>query len=190
MRNCLRSMGAPISAAVRSRIVRPRWPDETIRANVRAASGVCRSKGATVTTLLRDLRFGFRLLTKDPGFAAVAVAALALGIAANTAMFSVIYPTYFEPLPYHDAERLAMVWSQRNGDRIPVSPSDYRDWKRAANAFEGLNAWYGGEVNLAAGGERPELLTVNYATPGFLAMLGYGQPVVVGRNFVEDEATP
>jgi putative ABC transport system permease protein len=143
-----------------------------------------------VATLLRDLRFGFRLLSKNPGFAAVAMATLALGIAANTAMFSVIYPTYFEPLPYRDAERLVMVWSRHDGNRISVSPADFRDWKREATAFEDLNAWNGGEVNLATGGDRPELLTVNYATPGFLAMLGYGQPIVLGRNFVEDDATP
>ena len=73
--------------------------------------------------LMRDVRFGLRLLRKDPGFTAVAVLTLALGIAANTAMFSVIYPTYFEPLPYRDADRLVMVWSRiRGNERIPVSP--------------------------------------------------------------------
>jgi putative ABC transport system permease protein len=141
-----------------------------------------------VTTLLRDLRFGVRLLTKDPGFATVAVAALALGIAANTAMFSVIYPTYFEPLPYRDAERLVMVWSRYDDSRIPVSAADYRDWKREATAFEELNAFGGDEVNVS-GDDRPELVGANYATPGFLPMLGYGQPLALGRNFLEEEGT-
>jgi len=139
-----------------------------------------------MAAVLRDLRFGLRLLLKAPGFAAVAIATLALGIAANSAMFSVIYPTYFEPLPYRDPERLVMVWSGRDGNRVPVSPADFLDWRRASSAFEDLNAWNGGEVNLATG-ERPERVPINYATPGFLAMLGYGQPLAAGRNFVEDD---
>jgi putative ABC transport system permease protein len=139
-----------------------------------------------VANLLRDARFGFRLLLKNPGFAAVAVAALALGIAANTVMFSVIYPTYFEPLPYRDADRLVMVWSRLQGERIPVSPGDFRDWKRQATVFEDLNAWNGVEVNLATG-DRPELALAGLATPGFLTMFGYGQPLALGRNFLEEE---
>ncbi len=142
-----------------------------------------------MANLLRDARFGFRLLLKNPGFAAVAVAALALGIAANTAMFSVIYPTYFEPLPYRDADRLVMVWSRLQGERIPVSPADFRDWKRQATVFEDLNAWNGVEVNLATG-DRPELVLAGFATPGFLTMFGYGQPLALGRNFLEEEGTP
>jgi putative ABC transport system permease protein len=142
-----------------------------------------------VTNLLRDFRFGVRLLLKDKGFTAVAMAALALGIAVNTAMFSVIYPTYLEPLPYRDADRLVMVWSRHEGQRIPVSPADFQDWKRRATSFEDLNVFVGGEVNLATGG-RPELIGANSATPGFLAMLGYGQPLALGRNFAEDEGTP
>jgi putative ABC transport system permease protein len=141
-----------------------------------------------MANLLRDARFGFRLLRKNPGFAAVAVVALALGIAANTAIFSVIYPTYFEPLPYRDADRLAMVWSHREGNRNSVSPADFRDWKRQATVFEDLNASNAKQVNLA-GTDRPELVTVGVGTPGFLTMLGYGQPLALGRNFLEEEGT-
>jgi putative ABC transport system permease protein len=142
-----------------------------------------------MTNLLRDAGFGFRLLRKNPGFTAVAVLALALGIAANTAIFSVVYATYFEPLPYRDAERLVMVWSHRQGQRNSVSPADFVDWRREATAFEDLAGWNGREVNLAAG-ERPELVLAGTATPGFLALLGYGQPLSLGRNFLEEEGTP
>jgi putative ABC transport system permease protein len=140
-------------------------------------------------SLLRDARFGFRLLVKNPGFAAVAVLALALGIGATTAIFSVVYATYFEPLPYRDAERLVMLWSRHEGNRNNVSAQDLVEWRRQATVFEDLNAWNGREVNLSTG-SRPELITAGRATPGFLAMLGYGQPVFLGRNFLEEEGTP
>ena len=139
--------------------------------------------------LLRDVRFGLRLLRKNPGFTTVAVLTLALGVAATTAMFSVIYPTYLEPLPYRDAERLVMVWSRFEGNRINVSPADFLDWKREATAFDDLNAWGGQNVNMAAEGA-PEFLQASTSTPGFLGMLGYGHPLAQGRTFVESESTP
>ncbi|HXW03914.1 MAG TPA: ABC transporter permease [Vicinamibacterales bacterium] len=142
-----------------------------------------------MTTLLRDARFGLRLLRRDPGFTAVAVLALALGIAANTAIFSVIYATYLEPLPLRNADRLVIVWSRVEGNREVVSPADYRDWKRQATVFEDMNAWGWRSVNLAADG-RPEQVQAGPATPGFLAMFGYGHPLALGRTFVENEGTP
>ena len=92
--------------------------------------------------LLRDMRFGLRLLRKNPGFTAVTVLTLALGIAATTAIFSVVHATFFAPLPYRDADRLVMVWSQREGGgRNSNSPADYLDFKRETSVFEDLNAW-------------------------------------------------
>jgi putative ABC transport system permease protein len=138
--------------------------------------------------LLRDARFAFRLFSKAPAFTSLAVGVLALGISSTTAIFSVVYGTFFAPLPYRDPEALVMVWSQFRGERVPVSAKDYVVWKREATAFDDLNAWGGRSVNMATA-DRPENVQAGVATPGFLAMLGYGHPLALGRSFIEDEGT-
>ena len=138
-----------------------------------------------MTTLLRDARFGLRLLRRNPGFTAVAVVTLALGISATTAIFSVVYGLFFAPLPYRQPDRLVMVWEQERGRRN-VSPKNFVAWKRQATAFADINAWGGGGVNLATD-DRPENVIAGRATPGFLAMLGYGHPLALGRTFREEE---
>jgi hypothetical protein len=90
--------------------------------------------------LLRDARFAFRLFRRAPAFTSLAIAVLALGISSTTAIFSVVYGTFFAPLPYRDAEALVMVWSQFRGERVPVSAKDFVAWKREATAFSDLNA--------------------------------------------------
>ena len=139
-----------------------------------------------MTTLLRDARFGLRLLRRNPGFTAVAVLTLALGIAATTAIFSVVYGLFFAPLPYHNADRLVMVWEYVDGSRAGASPKGYTEWKRQATVFADINAWGGGPVNLATV-DRPENVIAGVATPGFLGMLGYGHPLALGRTFTDDE---
>ena len=139
--------------------------------------------------LLRDMRFGLRLLLKNPGFTAVTVLTLALGIAATTAIFSVVHATFFAPLPYRDADRLVMVWSQREGGgRNSNSPADYLDFKRETSVFEDLNAWTGRFVSLGSGGA-PMQLEAGTPAPGFLPMLGFGHPLAIGRDFLEAEGT-
>lgn len=140
-------------------------------------------------TFLRDARFGLRLLSKSPGFTVVAVLVLALGISANTAIFSVIHATYLEPLPLRNADRLVMVWSRVEGNRETVAPADYVDWQKQATVFEDINAWGARPVNLATD-DRPEELLASLATPQFLAMFGYGHPLALGRTFLDDEGTP
>jgi putative ABC transport system permease protein len=137
-------------------------------------------------TILRDARFGVRLLHRNPGFTAVAVVTLALGIAATTAIFSVVYGLFFAPLPYDKPDRLVMVWEYVRGYRAGASPKSYTAWKRQATAFADINAWAGRSVNLATA-DRPENVSAGLATPGFLAMLGYGHPLALGRTFREDE---
>src|ERR1700726_3068523 len=99
--------------------------------------------------LLRDTRFGFRLLLKNPGFAAVAILALALGIGANTAIFSVVYATLLAPLPYRQPDRIVMVWSFVGGSRNGVAAGDFLDWKRQNTTFESIPPWTGRQMGLS-----------------------------------------
>jgi putative ABC transport system permease protein len=140
-----------------------------------------------VTNLLRDVRFGLRLLWRTPGFTAVALLALALGIGANTAIFSVVYATLLAPMPYPNPDQLVMVWSRIQGNRNVTAAGDYLDWKRQAIVFQDLNAWTGGAVNLATA-ERPEQMDAVRMTPGFNTMIG--TPMFLGRDFRPEEGRP
>ena len=92
-------------------------------------------------TLLQDLRFAFRVLLKSPGFSAVSVLTLALGIGATTAIFSVVYATMLAPLPYHNPDQLVLVWSHFRGGDNDVSTQDYLDWKTQNKTFQEMIAW-------------------------------------------------
>ena len=93
-------------------------------------------------TILQNARYSFRLLWKNPAFSLVAIITLALGIGANTAIFSVLYASLLAPMPYPDADRLMMVWS-RIDDRNVVSAGDFIEWKRQNKTFQDLVAWTG-----------------------------------------------
>jgi putative ABC transport system permease protein len=140
----------------------------------------------TVEQLFRDVRFGFRILRKNPGFAAVAILTLALGIGANTAIFSVVYGALLAPLPMPHPEQLVMVWSEVGGRNV-VSPGDFLDWKRQNSVFQNLIGWDEYTFSLAVDG-RPEALQTRIMTPGFFSMQGI--PVALGRDFVAEEGQP
>jgi putative ABC transport system permease protein len=135
--------------------------------------------------LVRDARFGLRLLWKSPGFTSVAVLALALGIAASTAIFSVVYATLLAPLPYPHPDQLVMVWSKIQGNKNVTAAGDYLDWKRGSRVFQHLNAWTGRGVSLATGGGQPEQVQASTVTPGFFTMVG--DPFFLGRDFLPEE---
>ena len=137
-----------------------------------------------MTSLLRDARYGARLLRKSPGFTAVAVLVLALGIGANTAIFSVVYATLLAPLPFPEPDQLVMVWSRIQGNRNSVAAGDFVDWRRQSTSFQGLNAWTGRSLNFATD-DQPERVQARAVTPGWLSMVGY--QFELGRNFIEDE---
>ena len=140
-----------------------------------------------MTTLGRDLVFGARLLLRRPAFTAVAVLALALGIGANSAIFSVVYGTLLAPMPYPNPDQLVMVWSRIQGNKNVSAAGDYLEWKRQSTVFQDLVAWTGGVVNLATA-ERPEQVEAVRMTPGFYSMVGL--PMFLGRDFRHDEGVP
>jgi putative ABC transport system permease protein len=140
-----------------------------------------------MTAIGQHVRFTLRQLRTNPGFTAVAVITLALGIGANTAIFSVIYASLLAPMPYPDADRLVMVWSKIAQGRNSVSAGDYLDWKRQNTTFEDMEAWTGNQFNLATP-EQPEMVPARIVSPGYYHMQGVG--FFMGRDFVEDESVP
>jgi putative ABC transport system permease protein len=134
-----------------------------------------------------DVRYGFRLLRRTPGFTTIAVLALALGIGANTAIFSAVNAAFLKALPYHDSDRLVMLWQDASFvgyPRATVTPADYSDWKRQSRGFSGMAAMRVVGASLTADGP-PEQLGGQAITAGFFDVLGV-QPSI-GRVFTEDE---
>jgi putative ABC transport system permease protein len=137
--------------------------------------------------LRRDLHFGLRLLCKNPGFATVAVLALALGIGANSAIFSVIYSSILAPMPFPHPEQLVWIWSKIQGGNNAVSAGDFLDWKRQSTVFQDMQAWTYSSFNLATSGGIEEV-TGSEETPGTHDMIGL--PFVLGRDFLPEEGQP
>jgi len=124
-----------------------------------------------IEEFLQDLRYGRRLLAKNPGFTLIAIVTLALGIGANTAIFSVVSAFLLRPLPYGDADRLVMVDSQQRGQSMGVSFPDYDDWRRQNNVFDDLAffnlRW---NANLDFGSET-ETLSLTFGTANLFSTL-------------------
>jgi len=141
-----------------------------------------------MATLLQDLRYGLRMLTKDPGFTAMAVLTLALGIGANTAMFSVANAVLLEPLPYKRAGRLVTLWWTNTafGSSAPgsVCDPDYVQWRTQNQVFEDMAAFHGMTSNLTGVGE-PERLLGSAVSPNIFHLLGVSP--LLGRTFLPEE---
>jgi putative ABC transport system permease protein len=135
-------------------------------------------------SLLKNLRFSLRMLAKNPGLTATVLLTLALGIGANTAIFTVDYATLLAPLPYPQPQQLVMVWSSVQGHRNGVAAGDYLDWKRQSTVFQDLNAWSGTDFNIATK-DQPEDVQATLATPGMLSMEQV--PMFLGRTFLPEE---
>jgi putative ABC transport system permease protein len=138
-------------------------------------------------TLRQNARYSIRLLRKNPGFTAIAAITLALGIGANTAIFSVIYAVLLAPMPYPNPDELVMVWSKIQGNNNTVSAGDYLDWKRQNKTFQDINAWSGANFNFATPAQ-PEQINGSRNTPGFLRMTG--NDFFLGRDFLPEEGVP
>ncbi|MCW5970731.1 MAG: ABC transporter permease [Blastocatellales bacterium] len=138
----------------------------------------------------QDIRYGIRSLWARPLFTLVAVAALGLGIGANTAIFSVVNALLLQPLPYSQPERLVWIWEINPGSAIenePISIPNYRDWREQNQSFSELTAWARTQVVLTGAGE-PERLAGSVVVSNFFATFG-AQPLL-GRTFTSEENTP
>jgi len=136
--------------------------------------------------LLQDIRYGLRILRKSPGFTSIAILTLALGIGANTAIFSVVQGVLLAPLPYSQPDRLVLAWQYNLTLKHPISVSypDFLDWQREARSFQQMAAYDSQDRNLTAPGT-PEHLNGEEISSGFLSMLGI-KPIL-GREFSPDE---
>src|SRR5262249_51768231 len=135
---------------IEEHIAKGMTPEGARNAALRAMGGVERRKEECRDTwrvrliedLARDVHFGLRAMRKDPGFTAVAALTLALGIGANTAVFSVINAALIRPLPFAEADRLVMIWETQPDVRGPVGTyQDFLDWRVEAQSFQGMSAF-------------------------------------------------
>ena len=143
--------------------------------------------------LLSEFRFSLRILRRNPGFSAAAIVVLALGIGANTAIFSVVNAVLLRPLPFDDPSRIMQVWHTPPAQSFPgltwfsVSPANYLDWRSQSSSFEQMAA-YGFRSFTVGGKERPEAIQAAAVASDFFPLLRV-QPLL-GRTFAPDEDRP
>ena len=141
-------------------------------------------------TLIQDVRYGARALWKSPGFTAVALIALALGIGANTAIFSVVHAVLLRSLPYRDSDRLVVLWEHnRKGTRAHnvISSMNFLEWQTQAKSFEQMAAFYDARFNLTGAGE-PLAAQAQVATDNLFTVLG--ADALLGRTFTAQDGEP
>ncbi|HWO01077.1 MAG TPA: ABC transporter permease [Blastocatellia bacterium] len=140
--------------------------------------------------LLHDLRYSFRMLRKSPGFTAVATLTLALGIGANTAIFSVVNALLLKPLPFKDPDRLVRIWGKFETEGIPknwISEPELLDLNQMTESFEDIAAYQGGGVNLT-GQQDPVRVNAAFVNASLFPVLGINAKL--GRTFSQDEDQP
>ena len=143
-----------------------------------------------MNTLLQDLKYGLRMLARSPGFTVVAVLTLALGIGANTAIFSVVNIVLLRPLPYRDADKLVTVWGYnraRGFNTDQVSPLDFADWRSQNRVFEGMAASTEATYTLTGIGEPALIIAYSFSADYFHVL---GVAPLVGRTFLPEEEKP
>jgi len=135
-------------------------------------------------TLVKNIRFSLRMLARNPGLTVTVLLTLAVGIGANTAIFTVDYATLLAPLPYPHPEQLVMVWSKIQTYHNGVSAGDFLDWKQQNTVFQDLCAWSGASFNLATK-DKPEYINGVRQTYSMPQMMG--EPLFLGRYFLPEE---
>jgi predicted permease len=141
-------------------------------------------------TMWQDLKYGWRMLRRSPGFAAVAILTLGIGIGANAAIFSVINTLLLRPLPFPDAQRIVFLWEtdpNRSVTRGIATPAEFLDWTDQNRSFEALSAWRTWFYNLTGNGE-PEQVWGVHSSGNFFRMLGVAP--ALGRDFIPEEERP
>ena len=150
-----------------------------------------RAKGDNlVLQLLQDLRFGLRLMLRNPGFTAVALLTMALGIGANTALFSLVHGVLLTPLPYPEPDRIVVLNESNLSKGWPtfsIAPENFRSWQERSHSFSQL-AVYRRATATYASGEQPQNRQAYYVADGFLEIMG-GE-LALGRGFSPEEFDP
>src|SRR5262249_19252436 len=137
---------------------------------------------------VQDLRFGLRMLRKNPGFASVAALTLGLGIGANTTVFSLVHAVLLRPLPFPNAKQVVLLTGRTDQvPRIPISYPDFEEFRRQAQSFDGISAWAGQSINLT-GQEKPERVRGAFVSANFFDVLGV--KAEYGRTFAAGEDEP
>src|SRR5829696_8946274 len=186
-----------LQMVVEENVERGMPPAEARRAALRSFGNVDKNReraweirgGGMIEAFLQDVRYGARLLARHRGFTMVAVLTLALGIGANTAIFSVVNELLLRPLPYRDAERIVMLWEVSPGGRhqTTTSRANFRRWREQSTSYEHVSAFTDQRFNLTGTGE-PEELSVQFATAEFFKVLGVDP--ILGRTFLPEDDKP
>ncbi len=143
--------------------------------------------------MMQNLKFALRLLFKSPAFTSIAVLVMALGIGANTAIFSVVHSVLLSPLPFHDADRLVQLWHTPPQSSFPgvkifsLSAANFLDWQNQSHSFDAIALYTGAHYDLTGSG-KPEAVTASPVTYNFFSVLG-AQPIL-GRTFLPEEDRP
>jgi predicted permease len=183
---------------IQEHVARGLSPEEAHYAALRAMNGLTQNKERSretrkvsgITSVGRDVRYALRLLRKSPGFSAIAILTLALGIGANSAIFSVVNAVLLRPLPFPEPDRLVRLWEaspSRNSHRNVINPWNFLDWRDNTHAFEDMAAISGFQFNLTGYGE-PVAVPGLQVSPGFFSILR--TLPYLGRTFVPADGVP
>ena len=137
-------------------------------------------------TLLQDIRYAIRMCVRQPGFTIIAVVALALGIGANTAIFTIVNGALLERLPYRDSDRIMSLWEEgthRPGRNNTLGPANFIRWRERSSSFDAMAAMVDTRANLTGRGD-PEEVVVQNVEAQFFPILGVSP--FVGRTFTDN----